>query len=462
LSKDLYYKHIDIVKKDGKLSVHNMNCDCGYKHNTPELDIYIKRGAIDACPDLIAQSGLGSNVLIVADGNTYDIAAKALESRLKGAGYSCRVCVLPGKEIEPTPENAEYVLSAIKDSEFLLGVGSGVITDLTRRAAFLSGLPFAVFGTAASMDAYTSVTSSMLQNGTKVSVYGKAAKLLMFDPAVLAGAPMLMQAAGVGDMFAKYNVLVDWKLGNAVAGEIFCPLCEELLTAALEKCSSNIDGIAGRTEAGMEALIESLLLGGLTMLIVGNTRPCSSVEHSMAHYWEMCHIAYGTPAPSHGLSAGLALVYTLLFHEILKSDDFSRIDKLKIREGRMSKTQKEAFIMEYFPPKVGEEVMNTNQYWYLEWPEHEKRIDSLAAFHEQYKMINETLPGYKYIIKCLKSFGAPASASEAGISPESLEKTLLCTKDFRPRYNCASALSELGLLEESVIRILDMEKTLTD
>jgi glycerol-1-phosphate dehydrogenase [NAD(P)+] len=255
-------------------------------------------------------------------------------------------------------------------------------------------------------------------------------------------------------------VLVDWKLGSAVADEIFCPLCEELLNAALEKCSSNIDGITNRTEAGTEALIESLLLGGLTMLIVGNTRPCSSVEHNMAHYWEMCHIAYGIPVPSHGLSAGIALIYALMFHESLKNADISKIDKQKIRDSRISRVRKEAFIREYFPPKVGEEVMKINQYWYMEWPEHEKRIDRLIAFHEQYKKISGSLPDRNYIIKCLKAFGAPASATEAGLGLERLEKMLLCAKDFRPRYNCAAALSELGLLEESVENIIAIEKTL--
>lgn len=453
--------HIDITKHDGKLSFTNLHCDCGYNHNIPELDIYIKHDAIDGCPDFIAASGLGKNALIVSDENTYDIAAKAIETRLTSAGYSCKICVLRGEEIEPTPDNVQLILAYTDGCDFLLGVGSGVITDLTRQAAHYSGLPFAVFGTAASMDAYTSVTSSMLENGTKISRLGVAAKLLMFDPAVLASAPMLMQAGGVGDMFAKYNVLADWKLGKAVADEIFCPLCEELLTMALHKCSSNIDGIIKRTEAGMEALIESLLLGGLTMLIVGNTRPCSSVEHSMAHYWEMCHFAYGTPAPSHGISAGVGLIYTLLFHDILKNADLSNIDKNKIKECRMSKAQKEAFIKEYFPPNVGEEVINLNQYWYLEWPDHERRIDRLIAYHEQYKKESALLPDYKYIIKCLKAFGAPASAAEAGISIELLNKTLLCTKDFRPRYNCIAAVSELGMLEESVARVLEAESTLS-
>lgn len=452
--------NIDIIKQDGKLDVKNMRCDCGYDHNVPDMDIYIQSGIIDGCPDYIAARSLGKSALIVADANTYDIAAREIEKRLLGAGYSCRVCVLPGSKVDPTPEMTEIVTGAAGSADFLLGVGSGVITDITRRAAFFTGLPYAIFGTAASMDAYTSVSSSMLENGLKISRNGRAAKLLMFDPAVLASAPMLMQAGGVGDMFAKYNVLVDWKLGSAVAGEIFCPLCAHLLTAALETCSSNIDEIALRTEKGMEALIMSLILGGLTMLIVGNTRPCSSVEHNIAHYFEMSHFAYGTPAPSHGISAGIGLVYALLFHDILKSVDVSNIDKNKIKNGRMTREQKEAFLKAYFPPGVGEDVMNANEYWYLDWPDQEKRIDNIIAYHEQYKRDCAILPDYAYVAKTLERFGAPPSATKAGISIEMLEKMLLCTKDFRPRYNSAAALGELGMIEESARRILEIEKTI--
>lgn len=452
--------NIDILKQDGKLLVQNMQCDCGYLHNVPDMDIYITRGIIDGCPDMIASRGLGKSALIVADKNTYDIAAGSIEKRLAGAGYSCRVCVLPGNKVDPTPEMTELVTSAAGDAGFLLGVGSGVITDVTRRAAYFAGLPYAVFGTAASMDAYTSVTSSMLESGVKVSRQGRAAKLLMFDPAVLASAPMLMQAGGVGDMYAKYNVLVDWKLGSVVSGEQFCPLCAKLLNTALETCSSNIDGITLRTEKGMEALITSLILAGLTMLIVGSTRPCSSVEHNIAHYFEMSHYAYGTPAPSHGICAGIGLVYSLMFHDMLKNVDITKIDKDMIKNSRMTREQKEAFLRSYFPPGVGKDVVSANEYWYLEWPEQERRIDKIAAYHEQYKNDCAILPDYMSVAKTLERFGAPSSATKAGISMEMLERMLLCAKDFRSRYSCATALGELGVIEESVKQILEIEEAL--
>ena len=215
--KDMY---VDISRKNGQLILENFSCPCANEHRMPDMDIYIKKGMIGEMAACIQKSGLGSNVLIVADEITCDVAAAAIEQTLKRDGFSCRLCVLRGGEIKPTPErSAEIQAMTDSDTDFLLSVGSGVVTDLTRYTAFKTDLPFAVFGTAASMDGYTSVTSSMLIDGTKLSVYGKPAELLMFDPAVLASAPLLMQISGVGDMLAKYNVIVDWKLGSVVKGK---------------------------------------------------------------------------------------------------------------------------------------------------------------------------------------------------------------------------------------------------
>jgi glycerol dehydrogenase-like iron-containing ADH family enzyme len=180
----------------------------------------------------------------------------------------------------------------------------------------------------------------------------------------------------------------------------------------------------------------------------------------MSHYWEMSHLAYGTPAPSHGISAGIGLIYTLVFHDILKNVDVSKLSKDKIKSGRMTRDEKFAFLKEYFPGSVGEEVTRVNKYWYLEWPEHERRIDSIAAYHEQYKADCAILPEYRDIAKTYELFGAPPCATKAGIDMELLRKTLICTKDFRARYSCATALYELGMIEESVERVLEIEKTL--
>jgi glycerol-1-phosphate dehydrogenase [NAD(P)+] len=453
--------YVDISRKDGQLLLENFNCTCENDHLMPDMDIYIKPNMIDDCASCITKRGLGKNVLIIADETTYDVAAAAVEAALTAAGFPCRMCVLRGDRVEPSPERSAEIQAVIdNDTELLLSVGSGVITDLTRYTALKSDLPFAVFGTAASMDGYTSVTSSMLIDGMKLSVYGKPAELLMFDPGILASAPLPMQASGVGDMLAKYNVIVDWKLGSVVKGEIYCPLCDQLLTTALALCHDNVDEIAARTPQGMDALIESLILAGLSGLIIGSTRPVSSIDHNMSHYWEMTSLVWGGTAPSHGISVGIGLIYALMMHDTLRSADLSKIDKEKIKAARMSKEEKRAFMQSYYPPGVGDSAMEINEDWYLDWPEHEARIDRLVAYHEQYKKDCEILPSYREIADILAKLGAPTSATKAGISKERLRDTLICTKDFRPRYNIGKSLSKLGLLDECIEKIMAAEDDL--
>ncbi len=453
--------HADIIRRDGKLELKNLSCDCSLSHQMPEMDIYIKPGLINECSTCLRSVDMGINVLIVADSITLAVAAQTIKDNLEHDGFNCRLCVLPGSEIEPTPEMADYITSYIDaETAFLLAVGSGVVTDLTRRSAFLNNLPFAVFGTAASMDGYTSITSAMMIDGMKITVYGSSARLLMFDSNILAAAPKLMQAAGLGDMVAKYNVLVDWKLGSVVTGEVFCPLCTQMVMRALERCQLAMDDILASTQAGMEALIEALILAGLTVLIVGNTRTVASVEHNMSHFWEMRSLAYGTPSPSHGISVGIGLVYSLLFHSMLRDADLSKIDKSAVKAARMTQEEKRKYLIESFPPGVGEEIMSVNSDWYISWEEQERRIDTLSDWHESYKEYSRILPDYRDIIRYLENFGAPTSATKAGISREALKQTLLVTKDFRMRYSISQALSELGLLESCTDRILEMEDSL--
>ncbi len=453
--------HIDIIRKENELKIDNISCGCSFDHDIPDMKIYISTGLLGSIADVISGNMDGRSVLIVADKNTYRVAAEKVIENLSENGYNCKLCLLEGEKVEPSPERTQEIISAIEpNTDFLLSVGSGVITDLTRRASFLQEKPFAVFGTAASMDGYTSITSSLMENGMKITKYGHSAKLLMFDPAVLATAPAPMQAAGIGDVLAKYNVLVDWKLGAAVAGETFCPVCEKLLLEALDLCSSNVDEIIKRTAKGMQALIESLILAGLTVLIVRSTRPVASVEHNISHYFEMAALAYGGSSPSHGIGVGIGLIYSLLFHDILRNLDIDSIDEDKIKAQKMSKEQKKDFLLSYYPPGIGEEVMLANETWHLTWPQQLSRIKALKDYHEQYKKDCDILPSYKDIIDIFEKLASPTSAKKAGIDRDRLEKALLCTKDYRTRYSISQALDELGMLPECVDKILSMEDSL--
>ena len=57
--------------------------------------------------------------------------------------------------------------------------------------------------------------------------------------------------------------------------------------------------VPGRDE-GIRILIEALLLAGMTIMIIGNTRAVASVEHNIAHYWEMMQLMHHKKPPQHG------------------------------------------------------------------------------------------------------------------------------------------------------------------
>ena len=46
-------------------------------------------------------------------------------------------------------------------------------------------------------------------------------------------------------------------------------------------------GSSKREKNAVAALMEGLVLSGIAMSYIGNSRPASGSEHHMSHYWEM-------------------------------------------------------------------------------------------------------------------------------------------------------------------------------
>ncbi len=109
-------------------------------------------------------------------------------------------------------------------ADILIGVGSGVMSDMTKGVATRLGKPFIIFGTAPSMNSYTSITASVTVNNIKVSEWFNPANAVMLDVNILAQAPKAMIHAGVGDLVARAVCNADWKLASLLRKLYFCPL----------------------------------------------------------------------------------------------------------------------------------------------------------------------------------------------------------------------------------------------
>ena len=96
---------------------------------------------------------------------------------------------------------------------------------------------------------------------------------------------MPMLTAGFGDILGNFTALRDWQLSRVLLGEYYCQEAAALMERAVERCAQNAQGLAQRDLQAVEAVTQALILSGVAMGMVGNSRPASGAEHHMAHYW---------------------------------------------------------------------------------------------------------------------------------------------------------------------------------
>ena len=452
---------MEIRYAENRLLLPEIKCDCGLNHGVPDIDIYIGRDLIERIPQYLGQRELGSNLVLVTDNIVYEAAAKQALAVLENAGYHVNLCLLERDRPLIPNETAlgEILLTLDNSTEFLLAVGSGSITDLTRYAAHLSKKPFAVVGTAASMDGYTSVVAPLTFGNLKVNKPAGFPKVLICDLDIMSRAPFHMFLSGFGDVIGKYMAKADWLLGSIINGEVVCPACIGIVTQAVEQCIENVDQIKRRSIEGTRALIEGLILSGLTILVIGHTRPVASNEHSMSHYWEMMQLQAGVEPPQHGLSVGVATVYCLQFYERYFGLDPHKFRLEEARAAYLEPERQVRLVLDKYGTKIGSAIVRDNDQIGISWSEVERRFHALRANHDRIRQQLAFLPKAKQIRDVYHKMDYPWPAQAIGIDDQLLLNSLLYAKEYRNRYTVFKSAHELGVLDKLVAQVIqDLSK----
>ena len=208
------------------------------------------------------------------------------------------------------------------DIKILIAVGSGTVHDITRYCAHQTGKIFISCPTAASVDGFCSTVCAMTWKGYKKTLPGIAPALVLADTDVIKAAPMNLTLSGIGDIFGKYTALADWKIAHVLAGEHFCERIEQMTRKALKTVHEYCDRICGRDAEAIEQLIYALLLSGLAMQLMGNSRPASGSEHHISHLIEMHPEKLGVFSSAlHGEKVGVAtLLISEYYHKLIKTE----------------------------------------------------------------------------------------------------------------------------------------------
>lgn len=439
--------------KDWKEYLGNAKeCECGRQHVCPIEDIVIKEDAISEVPALLASENY-RNIYVVSDKNTESAAGHYLKSVLKGAGISYSEIVLEADNLHADEYGIGSVLVGLPAKcDLILAVGSGTINDLCRFVSFKMEIDYFIIATAPAMDGYASNVSAMITSHLKTTYETKCPTKIIGDINVLSKAPLSMITAGAGDILGKYVCLADWKLSHLITGEYHCAHVDAMVRESIETVVDYADGIRGRDKKAVTAIMEALVLSGIAMSYIGNSRPASGSEHHLSHYWEMMFLQQGEHGAFHGTKVAVGTVIGLRMYEmlpeLLKETD-SRVEKGRDFDEELWKSH---IIGKYGVCAAGvialEEQVHKNSTL-----EVKKRLPLIKANRTEIEKLALTLPSAAEIMELLKSMEAPYLPKHIGADREMVRDSILYAKELRNRYGILQLYFDVQKLESTAEKI---------
>jgi len=265
----------------------------------PELPPIIGENSLRHDIDELAAMFLPvQSLAIVSDVNTNFAFGKQIYEALKGR-FNCKNLIL-ANGVEADENTINYIKGEILSCDALIAVGSGTINDLCKYTAYLTGKPYIVFPTAASMNGYLSVNASITIHGHKTTKKGKLPEAVLCDFSVISSAPLLLAKSGLGDSLARPTAQADWLLSHLLLGSSYDETPFKLLTDTEAELFDSVAGIAKNDPHMVRKLVELLLLSGIGMTISGGSYPASQGEHMIAHTYNMLGKANNKMKPLHG------------------------------------------------------------------------------------------------------------------------------------------------------------------
>ena len=394
-------------------------CSCGEIHTCFVDKIIVKPNAINSLKTLSKDY---SEILVVLDENTYNFAGSICSKALN----TCNHRYMIFKTNVPLIPNEDAVLnlqSQLKTTDLIIGVGSGVIQDLCKYVSFNAKLPYFIIPTAPSMDGYASSTAIMTFNGVKTSIPCKPPKAIICDTNLLKNAPLRMIQSGYGDILGKISALNDWKLSSLINGEYFCNKIYRLTEKSLKNVLKLTKQLKMRKPVAIKALMEALLITGISMSYLGNSRSASGSEHLLSHFFEDLGMINGESYLPHGIDVAYSTYITCkLRNKLLKAKLPNKIyqpdrDTFVREMNKMFKNSAEKLILnqDKFDESIKERALSYNN---------EKDI----------KKILKKASNPDKVKKLIEEIGLDINEFYKTYTQEKIDKAIIYAKNVRTRF----------------------------
>lgn len=396
--------------------VYSGPCTCGRSHEMETRLAVVEAGCLEQFDRYMTQCGIGGYRTAVYDENTY----RADGLTRPAARHEI---VLDPEGLHADEKGVARLMEQIPaETEVLVAVGSGTVHDITRYCAYRLGLPFVSCPTAASVDGFCSSVAAMTWEGAKKTLTAVAPVLVLADVRVIARAPVFLARSGFGDMIGKYIALADWRMAHALTGEFYCSRIADLMEEATRAVLDSADGIAAGEEAAFEQLTAGLLLSGIAMQMMGNSRPASGGEHHISHCIEMAPDGLGvSSAALHGEKVGVGT--------LMAAAEYHRLARLPAERWGDYPTLGEEEVAAVFGDRLTRQVLEENRSDCAAGITGER----IRACWEAVRSEMSSIPPVETLRQAYEKIGAMTRLTDIGVAEEAAPALLDCSPMVRNR-----------------------------
>jgi glycerol-1-phosphate dehydrogenase [NAD(P)+] len=426
-------------------------CSCGHNHAIGVKDVLVGRGVLEGSAALLGGTvPSGSCAWVLSDERTETAAGREWKRHARGIRLVSKI--LPGEpKPVPTIELVHDLAAEVRSAgpALIVGVGSGVIADLTKQVSHETGLPNWAVVTAASVDAYSSATAAIRVGGYHRALPTAVSRLIACDLDVISEAPRELFFDGLGDLLAKIISHLDWKLARLMTDEHYCPVISEASLGSARQALAAARALATDPFSAVRTLTDAVLTSGFCMQALGGSRSAASAEHTIGHYWEMAGTVGNPRWDLHGVLVGAASrivlgAYRRLFGMLptFQPDPASRLAAFD-RQPPWEQTVEEG--MRPYLAKMREEMaMRRFDRGIL--------ADRIARFVRQREeilaMVRPLLDELSEAVRLMEGIGFPFTLAELGVPEEAAMTAIRNVGLLRHRYSAFDLADELGLSAE--------------
>jgi len=422
------------------------SCSCGKTHAIEPLETLYGDDAAGRIAEIGARLMPGGRVAVIMDARTREAAGGDLCETLSAAGDAVQELIVPDREGGEWPvcddRTQERLEQNLKDADWILTVGSGVVTDLGKWLAFDREIPFAGFATAASMNGYASANVAPTLKGVKSILRARPARVLLSSPEVLREAPYTLTTAGLGDVLAKNTSTADWRMNHLLFGDFYCETSAGLIGELEPLYLDHPEEIRDRNPEAMKALYQALLLTGVAMTMAETSSPASGGEHLISHALDMMSSLDGRPHDLHGRQVGVATVLAAeLYRRVLQVESPAFHDPEGVDEGFWG-AQGEAVRTQYARKLSRLQAMR-------------EKLETGGAWDALREALSPMLHPPERIHGCLQRAAAATRAEEIGCTHGRLRDALRHAHEIRSRVTVLDLARLLGLMPECAGEVLE-------